>query len=256
MMHEMKLRPEPFRAVRDGYKSVELRLYDEKRRSIAVGDEIVFACTENACETVTKKVSSLHVFSDFAELYRGLPLLKCGYTPFTLPFAKPEDMADFYPVEEQRLNKVVGIELEEAPLQRFLAGHSGSLPDCSDYHTALNEIRNGMKSTHWIWYIFPMIKGLTSDRVTEYYALDDVEEAREFYNHPLLGQRLREITCAALELDCCDPVSVFGTIDAYKMRACMTLFGELFAEDEIFERMLEKYCMGTRDERTMEILKK
>lgn len=253
MQHKMKLRPEPFGAVKNGYKSIELRLYDEKRRSISIGDAIEFQCTETG-DNVVKKVKELHVFPDFAELYQKLPLLKCGYTPFTLPFAKAGDMEAFYPVEEQKSNKVVGIELHEEPLQRFLSGQSGSMPDCSDYDMALSEVKAAHKSTHWMWYVFPMLKGLTSDTVTEYFALDDAGEARDFYCHPVLGQRLREITSALLVLDKDDPVSVFGTVDAYKLRSCMTLFSALCPEDDIFQRVLDKYCMGIGDDLTLEML--
>lgn len=255
MTHQMKLRPEPFAAVRDGYKSIELRLYDDKRRTINVGDEIVFSCTDGSSASVTKKVIALHVFNDFHELYNELQLLKCGYTPLNLLFAKAEDMEAFYPIEEQRANKVVGIEFEEIPLQRFIAGHNGSLPECSGYETALAEIRNGLKETHWIWYIFPMIKGLTADRATEYYALDGIAEAKAFYEHPILGSRLREITSAVLALETDDIVTVFETIDAYKLRSCMTLFSRLYPDDELFEKVLEKYCMGMCDEMTIELMK-
>ena len=251
MVHYMKLRPEPFTAVKNGYKSIELRLYDDKRQKIAVNDEIVFECTDGS-DSVTKRVKALHIFSDFDELYKSLPLLKCGYTPFTLPFSKPADMAGFYSVDEQKQYKVVGIELEEEPLQRFIAGHNGFIPDCSDYDTALNEIRNAYKKTHWIWYIFPIIKGLTKDTVTEYYALDSVEESRAFYEHPVLGQRLREITSALLDLNTDDPVAVFGITDAYKLRSCMTLFSALYPNDDIFVKVLDKFCMGLCDEDTLE----
>ena len=253
MKHNMKLRPQPFSAVKNGYKTIELRLYDGKRRMINAGDEIVFECTESG-DCISKKVTVLHIFSDFKELYSKLPLLKCGYTPFTYHSAKAEDMADFYPVEEQKQNKVVGIELEEKPLQRFLVGHSGLIPDCSDYETALAEICRGLKSTHWMWYVFPEIRGLTADTVTEYFALDGLSETKAFYEHPVLGQRLREITSALLELDKDDPVSIFGTIDAYKLRYCMTLFDALYPDDSIFGQVLDKYCMGIRDEETLSLL--
>ena len=253
MMHKMKLRSEPFNAVKSGFKSIELRLYDEKRRMISIGDEIRFECTENS-ETVIKKVKALHIFSDFYELYKCLPLLKCGYTPLNVHFAKADDMNAFYPIEEQKLNKVIGIEFEEAPLQRFLAGHSGSMPECSDYKTALTEVKNSYKQTHWIWYVFPIIKGLTTDTATEYYAFDDASEAKAFYEHPLLGSRLREITSALLESDKDDPVAIFGNIDAYKLRACMTLYTVLYPDDNIFEQVINKYCMGIKDENVIDLI--
>ena len=155
-----------------------------------------------------------------------------------------------------RDNAVLAAEgkLEEKPLQRFLVGHIGLIPDCSDYETALAEICRGLKSTHWMWYVFPEIRGLTADTVTEYFALDGLSEAKAFYEHPILGQRLREITSALLELDKDDPVSIFGTIDAYKLRHCMTLFDALYPDDSIFGQVLDKYCLGIRDEETLSLL--
>ena len=100
-----------------------------------------------------------------------------------------------------------------------------------------------------------MIKGLTADRATEYYALDGISEAKAFYEHPLLGSRLREITSAVLALETDDIVTVFETIDAYKLRSCMTLFSLLYPDDELFEKVLEKYCMGMCDEMTIELMK-
>lgn len=253
MQYTMKLAPEPFRAVQAGYKSIELRLNDEKRQALRPGDTIVFSNTEDPAQTVTKEVAALHVFSDFAALYRKLPLLRCGYTPFTLPKASPADMEAYYPPEEQKRSGVVGIELREEPLQRYLAGHTGAMWLCADYETALREIRAGQKTTHWIWYILPQLHGLTGDTVTEYYGLRGRREAQAFLDHPLLGARLREMAEALLTLGQEDPVVIFGKTDAYKLRACMTLFDALSPED-VFDAVLERYCLGGRDADTLAIL--
>ena len=110
-VHRMKLNPTPFEMIKSGEKTIELRLFDEKRRQIAVGDEIIF--TSNATgETLTKKVAALHTFASFAELYDVLPLLKCGYTQADVGTAAPEDMESYYSKEEQAKYGVLGIELE------------------------------------------------------------------------------------------------------------------------------------------------
>ena len=113
MIYEMKLNPAPFEMIKSGRKTIELRLLDEKRRQIRVGDGIVFTNTETG-ETLSASVTALHVFASFDELYRSLPLLKCGYTEETLAKASPSDMERYYSAEEQKQYGVVGIELCKA----------------------------------------------------------------------------------------------------------------------------------------------
>lgn len=109
-MHNMKLYSSSFEMIKSGEKTIELRLFDEKRQQIKVGDKIVFTNT-TAGETLNTTVVELHRFDSFEELYKSLPLLKCGYTPEDVDKAKPSDMEQYYSVEEQRKYGVVGIEL-------------------------------------------------------------------------------------------------------------------------------------------------
>lgn len=106
----MKLTPSPFEMIRIGEKTIELRLFDEKRRQIKPGDRIVFTNTASG-EILEKSVAKLHRFDSFEELYKSLPLLKCGYTTENVDKATPSDMEQYYSVEEQRKYGVVGIEL-------------------------------------------------------------------------------------------------------------------------------------------------
>ena len=109
--HEMKLNSEPFEMIKSGEKTIELRLYDEKRQKIQAGDVIVF--TNNTTgETLTKTVAKMHRFNSFEELYDALPLLQCGYTVEDIDTAHPSDMAQYYSAEEQKKYGVVGIELQ------------------------------------------------------------------------------------------------------------------------------------------------
>ena len=109
-VHNMKLHASPFEMIRSGEKTIELRLFDEKRQQIEVGDTIVF--TSNATgETLSKTVAKLHRFDSFDDLYRSLPLLKCGYTAEDIASAHPSDMEQYYSAEEQKKYGVVGIEL-------------------------------------------------------------------------------------------------------------------------------------------------
>ncbi len=110
MEHRMSLRPIPFGMIKSGQKTVELRLFDEKRAAIRVGDTLRFCCTEGG-EPLFARVITLHRFSSFSALYAALPLLKCGYTEEDIATAAPSDMDEYYSPEEQRLYGVVGIEL-------------------------------------------------------------------------------------------------------------------------------------------------
>ena len=110
MIYNMKLHSESFEKIKSGEKTIELRLYDEKRQKINVGDKIVF--TDNTTgETLNTTVAKLHRFDTFDELYKSLPLLKCGYTTENVGKATSADMEQYYSVEEQGKYGVVGIEL-------------------------------------------------------------------------------------------------------------------------------------------------
>jgi ASC-1-like (ASCH) protein len=109
-MHHMKLNPTPFEQIKSGAKTIELRLFDEKRQLIKEGDTIVFSNTDTG-ETLYTTVLRLHRFDTFAALYQALPLLSCGYTKETVASAHPSDMEQYYSAEEQQRYGVVGIEL-------------------------------------------------------------------------------------------------------------------------------------------------
>lgn len=109
-LHKMKLKSAPFEMIKGGKKTIELRLYDEKRQKIKVGDKILF--TNNTTgETLNTTVVKLHRYDSFAELYKNLPLLQCGYTVENVDKATPADMERYYSVEEQERYGVVGIEI-------------------------------------------------------------------------------------------------------------------------------------------------
>ena len=112
MRHDMTLFPRPYDSIASGQKTIELRLYDEKRQSIQLGDQIRFTNTEDASQTTLCEVVQLHVFKDFTELYEKLPLLQCGYTSHDVENAHPDDMLTYYSKEKQAQYGVVGIELK------------------------------------------------------------------------------------------------------------------------------------------------
>lgn len=115
-------------------------------------------------------------------------------------------------------------------------------------------MKQGQKITHWIWYVFPQIKGLGVSDITVYFSIKDIEEARDYYEHPVLGQRLTEITSVLLDINNDDPMAVFGFIDSFKLRSCMTLFKHAAPERELFQQVLDKFCRGIEDDKTTVIL--
>ena len=110
MTHNMNLWQESFYKIADGSKTIELRLNDEKRQQINIGDTIIFNCTKNN-DIITAKVKALHKFDDFEELYECLPLEKCGYSFDELDNAHYTDMYDYYSQEQIEKYGALGIEL-------------------------------------------------------------------------------------------------------------------------------------------------
>lgn len=106
----MKLNPIPFSQIACGMKTIELRLYDEKRKKIQIGDTLIFTHRENDSQTLTVEVTALHRFESFKKLYETLPLTKCGYSERTLLDANFRDMQQYYDPKEEALYGVVGIE--------------------------------------------------------------------------------------------------------------------------------------------------
>ena len=125
-----------------------------------------------------------------------------------------------------------------------------------DYAQALREIRAGRKRSHWMWYIFPQIQGLGFSSTAQYYAIRDLNEAKDYLAHPVLGARLKEISEALLELDGLSAHEIFGYPDDLKLRSSMTLFRMADLNCESFEQVLEKYYDGEPDRRTVELAAK
>ena len=110
MKHYMKLKPFPFEMIKSGNKTIELRLFDEKRQKISPRDSIEFTNIQTG-EVITAEVIGLYRFDSFKELYESLPLIKCGYTEENVKTAHFSDMEAYYSKEEQQKYGVVGIEL-------------------------------------------------------------------------------------------------------------------------------------------------
>ena len=134
-------------------------------------------------------------------------------------------------------------------LNRFLKAQEDT------YIRALEEIKAGKKRSHWMWFIFPQIKGLGQSQVSKYYAIQNFEESILYLENSLLKSRLLEISHALLELDVSNIADVLGSIDTLKLKSSMTLFHMVDKEEKVFMEVLRKYFHNELDQRTVEILK-
>lgn len=132
-------------------------------------------------------------------------------------------------------------------LDRFLVAQEHS------YDMALREIRAGHKRSHWMWYIFPQIAGLGMSYTAQLYSIKDIDEARSYISHPVLGARLVEISEALLKTESSDATAVMGYPDDLKLRSCMTLFAQV-SDNPVFNAVLEKFYGGKADACTLSIL--
>lgn len=130
-------------------------------------------------------------------------------------------------------------------LNRFLEAQSNS------YKVALFEIQKGRKSSHWMWYIFPQIFGLGNSATSKMYAIKSEEEAKSYFNHPILGKRLIEITEEFLDITHKTARDILGSPDDLKLKSSMTLFHSIQSENKLFWSVLEKYFDGNQCHKTL-----
>ncbi|MBX0333834.1 DUF1810 domain-containing protein [Pontibacter sp. HSC-14F20] len=134
-------------------------------------------------------------------------------------------------------------------LTRFLDAQTDS------YEQALSEIKSGRKRSHWMWFIFPQVQGLGYSETAQFYAIKDLEEARLYLQHPVLGPRLVEISKAMLALEGKTANQILGNPDDLKLRSSMTLFAAVPNADPVFKNVLDKYYKGEADEKTRQLLR-
>ena len=140
-------------------------------------------------------------------------------------------------------------DMDTYDLLRFLTAQDSY----SQYKTALEEIRNGRKRSHWMWFVFPQLKGLGHSYNADYYGIAGADEARAYRQHPVLRERLREITEALLLLDGLSAKQIFGDVDAMKLRSSMTLFW-VATRKGLFRKILDKYYEGKMCDKTLGML--
>lgn len=124
-----------------------------------------------------------------------------------------------------------------------------------DYSCAFSELSQGRKRSHWMWYIFPQVVGLGMTVISYEFSIKSLDEAVAFLEHPYLGKNIREISNVLLGIESNDATAIMGFPDDLKLRSSMTLFAEAAPDEEVFQKVLDKFYDGKKDERTLEILK-
>ena len=123
------------------------------------------------------------------------------------------------------------------------------------YPQVVNELQNGKKTSHWMWFIFPQIEGLGFSSTSKYYSIRTIAEAKEYVMHPLLGKRLLECSTILLNIKGKSAESIFGYPDTLKLQSSMTLFSFTSPESTVFLNVLNKYFNNKKDQKTLDILK-
>lgn len=135
-------------------------------------------------------------------------------------------------------------------LQRFVEAQAPVFP------TVLQELKAGRKRSHWMWFVFPQLRGLGHSAIAAFYGIASLDEARAYLGHPILGPRLELCTRTVLELETGSLYQIFGSPDDLKFKSCMTLFALAAADPaSVFYKALNRWCGGALDDHTLELLK-
>ena len=133
-------------------------------------------------------------------------------------------------------------------LERFVKAQTNT------YEVAMNEIKNGKKRTHWMWFIFPQLRGLGMSSISRYYGLENFDEAKAYLTHPVLSGRLYELCGELLKHNDKTALEIFGDIDEMKLKSSMTLFALTSEDYTIFDEVLEHFFGGEMDEVTIKLI--
>jgi uncharacterized protein (DUF1810 family) len=133
-------------------------------------------------------------------------------------------------------------------LQRFVTAQDPV------YEAVLGELRDGQKRTHWMWFVFPQLRGLGHSEMANRYGLASLDEARAYWADTTLGPRLRECIELANAVESKSALEVFGRPDHWKFRSCVTAFGRALPDEPLFERALERFFGGEPDQKTIDLL--
>ena len=133
-------------------------------------------------------------------------------------------------------------------LDRFVKAQTNT------YEVAMNEIKNGKKRTHWMWFIFPQLRGLGVSSISRYYGLENFDEAKAYLAHPVLSGRLYELCGELLKHKDKTALEIFGDIDEIKLKSSMTLFALTSEDYTVFDEVLENFFGGEMDEVTVKLI--
>jgi uncharacterized protein (DUF1810 family) len=135
-------------------------------------------------------------------------------------------------------------------LDRFIVAQAAGL-----HERALLEVRTGRKTSHWMWFVYPQLRGLGRSEISRFYGIESLAEAEAYLAHPVVGPRLREAAAATLAApDGLTAEAIFGPIDAIKLRSSMTLFHRVAPEEAIFGDVLDRFFEGREDAATVALL--
>lgn len=123
------------------------------------------------------------------------------------------------------------------------------------HEQVVEEIRNSKKISHWMWFTFPQLQGLGESDNSIFYAIDDIEEAKRYLEHNVLGPRLKKLANELLKLETNNPEEIFGKLDSLKLKSSMTLF-DYIDKNDVFGYVLDKYYEGEKDDKTIRILER
>ena len=222
------------------------------------GQSYAIPTMQGGVETIKPYVDE---FISFAKEHQNLTFLVtrigCGIAGF-----KDEEIAPLF-VDALNIDNIIlpesfdtilgnpSVKSAKRPdVKRFLEAQNR---EYAGYKQAFEEVRDGEKRGHWIWYIFPQVKGLGYSEMSNYYGIKDREEGEDYLLHPTLNDRIHEISKVLLEHEGKTAVEIFGGLDAMKVRSSMTLFDELSPND-VFAMVLDTFFNGERDQRTIELL--
>jgi uncharacterized protein (DUF1810 family) len=134
-------------------------------------------------------------------------------------------------------------------LQRFLDAQAPV------YEDACAELEAGLKQSHWMWFIFPQLRGLGQSAMAVHYGIASKHEAQAYLQHPVLGPRLKHCMALLLVQRGLSAQQIFGSIDAMKLKSCATLFAAVAGHEPVFQQVLDHYYSGAQDSRTLELLR-
>ena len=216
------------------------------------GQSYAIPTMQGGVETIKPYVDEFISFArQHPEMKFLVTMIGCGIAGFTAneiaPLFKDALDAENVILPKEFVEAIQGNQEDKFNLARFLKQQ-----DCY-YEQALQEIQDGMKRSHWIWFIFPQLAILGHSWNAKYFGIIGYDEAEAYLNHPILGDRLRRITKALLTHREIDATDILGDIDAMKVRSCMTLF-DAVSPDDIFEEVLEVFYNGTYCRKTIDYM--